>query len=97
MPIAEELAFRGYLLRRLVASDFESARFRGLTAAPILMSSLCFGALHGGQWLAGTLAGVAFALVFRRRGRIGDAVAAHATTNVLLAAWVIGRGDWHLW
>lgn len=97
VPIAEELAFRGYLLRRLIASDFESVSFRALTASPILVSSLCFGALHGGEWLAGTLAGVAFAFVFRRRGGIGDAVAAHATTNALLAAWVIGRGDWHLW
>ncbi len=97
VPIAEEMAFRGYLARRLMASDFESVTFRGLTLLPILVSSLVFGALHGGQWVAGTLAGAVYALVLRRHGRIGDAVAAHATTNALLAAWVIARGDWHLW
>jgi hypothetical protein len=32
-----------------------------------------------------------------RRGRIGQAVVAHATTNALIAAWVLVRGDWYLW
>jgi hypothetical protein len=35
--------------------------------------------------------------VLRRRGRIGEAVAAHAVTNALLAVWVIARGQWGLW
>lgn len=97
VPMAEELAFRGYLPRRLTASDFESVSLRALGALPILASSLLFGLLHGSQWLAGTVAGVVYALVLRQKGRIGDAFAAHATTNALLAAWVITRGDWHLW
>ena len=49
------------------------------------VSSLLFGALHGRLWLPGMLAGVAFALLFQRRGRIGDAILAHATTNAMLA------------
>jgi CAAX prenyl protease-like protein len=97
VPIAEELAFRGCLARRLAASDFESVRFQELQFLPILVSSVLFGALHGGQWIAGTLAGAVYALVLRRSGRIGDAVVAHATTNALLAAWVMTRGAWHLW
>jgi exosortase E/protease (VPEID-CTERM system) len=97
VPIAEELAFRGYLCRRLVAADFESVAFRTLAVVPIATSSVLFGVMHGGQWLAGTLAGLVYALVLRRGGRIGDAVAAHATTNGLLAVWVITRGDWWLW
>jgi exosortase E/protease (VPEID-CTERM system) len=97
VPIAEELAFRGYLARRLVAPGFESVRFRELTVLPVVGSSLLFGAMHGGQWLAGVLAGLVYALVARRCDRIGDAVAAHATTNALLAGWVIARGDWTLW
>ena len=43
------------------------------------------------------LAGMAFALVLKWRGRIGDAVVAHATSNLLLAAWVVLRGDWAQW
>ncbi len=32
-----------------------------------------------------------------RRGRIGEAVAAHATTNALIAASVLGWSQWQLW
>ena len=39
--------------------------------------------------LAGTLAGLLYAITFLRHGRIGDAVVAHATTNALLAALVL--------
>jgi membrane protease YdiL (CAAX protease family) len=45
----------------------------------------------------GIVAGVAYALVAKRTGRLGDGVAAHATSNLLLAVWVLGRGDWGMW
>jgi hypothetical protein len=32
-----------------------------------------------------------------RRGRIGEAVAAHALTNALLAIYVLVSGHWQLW
>jgi membrane protease YdiL (CAAX protease family) len=53
--------------------------------------------MHGRQWLVGIRAGLAYALVLRWRGRIGDAVVAHAVSNLLLAAWVLRFGDWAQW
>jgi CAAX prenyl protease-like protein len=97
VPIAEELAFRGFLLRRLVSANFETVQASCFTPFAILASSFAFGALHGSRWLAGTLAGLLYAYTFRRRGRIGDAVAAHAITNTLLAAWVLFTGSFQLW
>ena len=97
VPIAEELAFRGFLLRRLISSDFESIGLRTFTYVSLLASSLAFGMLHGRLWIAGALAGLIYAFALLRRGRIGDAVAAHATTNALLAAWVLCFNQWHLW
>jgi exosortase E/protease (VPEID-CTERM system) len=97
VPIAEELAFRGFLIRRLSSADFESLSPRHYTYVAILVSSLAFGLLHGDRWLAGTLAGLIYAAAFLRRGRIGDAVVAHATTNALLAAWVLVGSKWYLW
>ena len=47
--------------------------------------------------LAGILAGLLYATAFLRRGRIGDAVVAHALTNAMLAAWVLWTGSWYLW
>jgi CAAX prenyl protease-like protein len=97
VPIAEELAFRGFLIRRLTSADFESLSPRHFTYIAVLVSSVGFGLLHGDRWLAGTLAGLIYAVVFLRRGRIGDAVVAHATTNALLAARVLLGGKWDLW
>jgi CAAX prenyl protease-like protein len=97
VPIAEELAFRGFLLRRLQSADFESVSWRLFAWGPFLISSVAFGILHGERWLAGAIAGGIFALVQLRRGRIGDAVAAHSVANALVAAWVLSAGDWNLW
>jgi exosortase E/protease (VPEID-CTERM system) len=97
VPIAEELAFRGFLMRRLVSADFESVDWRRFGFFPVLISSVAFGVLHGDRWLAGTIAGVLYAAALHWRGRIGDAVVAHAVTNALLAAWVLTSGNWGLW
>ncbi len=97
VPIAEELAFRGFALRRLQSADFESVSWRSFTWPALLISSLIFGLLHGQRWMVGTVAGLIYAAAMLRRGRLGDAAVAHATTNALLAVWVITRGAWYLW
>ena len=97
VPIAEELAFRGYLARRLMSRDFTEIPFAHLTLLSIALSSIAFGVLHGQHWMVGIVAGLSFAAVLRSRGRMGDAVVAHAMANLLLAAWVLARGDWGLW
>jgi exosortase E/protease (VPEID-CTERM system) len=97
VPIAEELAFRGFLLRRFDSENFESVKWNSVSWMAILVSSAAFGVLHGDRWLAGTIAGVLYALAYTRRGSIGDAVAAHATTNLLIAAEVLVAGHWQFW
>lgn len=103
VPIAEELAFRGYLARRLMSREFDEVPFSRLTALPICLSSAVFGLEHMSNLMdwqhfaLGTLAGLAFAAALRWRGRMGDAVAAHAVSNLLLAAWVLGFSDWAQW
>jgi CAAX prenyl protease-like protein len=96
VPLAEELAFRGYLLRRLIAANFAAVSPRRFTWASFTISSVLFGLLHG-HWVAGTLAGMAYATVLYRRGRLGDCVVAHATTNGLLAVTALSTGDWSFW
>ena len=97
VPLAEELAFRGFLYRRLISADFESVSLRRFSWVALLISSVLFGMLHGSRWFAGAVAGALYALVLIRRGRIGDAVAAHATTNALIAADVLVFHHWNLW
>jgi len=58
VPLAEELAFRGYLARRLVSREFDAVSFCRLTIPSIALSSVAFGLMHGRQWPAGILAGL---------------------------------------
>jgi exosortase E/protease (VPEID-CTERM system) len=96
VPVAEELAFRGFLLRRLIAADFRSVPPRRFTWPSFLTSSVLFGAMHQ-RWLAGTIAGMLYALAILKNGRLGDAVLAHATTNAMIAAYAMTAGYWSLW
>ena len=52
--------------------------------------------MHG-AWLAGTVAGIGYALALYRRGVVGDAIIAHSTTNALLAIYVWQTQHWSLW
>jgi exosortase E/protease (VPEID-CTERM system) len=97
VPLAEELAFRGFFMRRLISSEFDSVSLRRFSWFALLASSLVFGLLHGKYWIAGSIAGILFGLLVIRRGRIGEAVVAHATANALLAAYILTYHKWHLW
>ncbi|HTB67175.1 MAG TPA: exosortase E/protease, VPEID-CTERM system [Steroidobacteraceae bacterium] len=97
VPIAEELAYRGYLLRRFRSADFESVRFGDAGLWALLLSSIIFGVGHGSWWLPAIAAGLLYGLLPMRTERIGEAIAAHATTNALIAVWVLFLGQWQLW
>ena len=97
VPIAEELAFRGFLIRRCIDEDVERVPVGMFTWLSFLVSSLAFGLLHGGAWIAGTMAGMAFAAALYQRRRLADAIAAHATTNAMLSTYVIATGSWTQW
>ena len=60
-------------------------------------TALVFGFAHGALWLPGTVAGLVFGLLIVRRGQIGEAVIAHAASNALIAAAVLGWSQWQLW
>jgi CAAX prenyl protease-like protein len=97
VPIVEELAYRGFLMRRLSNEDFESVPYRSVSWLALSVTAVVFGLPHGALWLPAILAGLAYGLVLVRRGSIGEAVVAHATTNALIAAIVLGWNQWQLW
>jgi CAAX prenyl protease-like protein len=97
VPIAEELAYRGYLMRRLIQADFESLPFHAVRWPALALTAVVFGLAHGALWLPGIVAGLAYGLLVIRCGRLGEAVAAHATTNALIAVSTLLWGQWQLW
>lgn len=97
VPLAEELAFRGFLMRRLMSADFESIPYRRVRVLALCAAAGVFAALHGAMWAPAALAGLVYGALAVRRDSLGEAVVAHATTNGLIVAAVLGWGAWRLW
>ncbi|MBA2126547.1 hypothetical protein DLM45_09990 [Hyphomicrobium methylovorum] len=95
VPIAEELAFRGYLYRVLISSRFETVDFKTFGWMALIVSSMLFGLMHD-RWIAAALAGCVYALLMNRSGRLTDAVASHMTTNAVIFFWAVAAGQWSL-
>jgi len=95
VPIAEELAFRGYLLCRFSKTEVRLDGPLPFSVLAIFFSSLAFGALHG-AWLAGTVAGLIYALVRWRSQSMANAIYAHGITNALIFSYAAATGEWHL-
>ncbi|WP_294222634.1 exosortase E/protease, VPEID-CTERM system [uncultured Shimia sp.] len=89
VPIIEELFFRGYLLRRLHRDSLIWA------VVAVAVSSLLFGLMHD-RFLAGTLAGVAFGLLYLRRSETSDAITAHIVANATIALAALLTAKWAL-
>lgn len=94
VPVAVELAFRGYLPRRIMSADVDSIAPGTFGWVSFIASSVWFGALQGPYWFVGTLQGMAYALALYKRGRVTDAILAHAVTNVALLVYAFNTGHW---
>lgn len=94
VPLAEELAYRGFLMRRLQSREFDSLAYGSVGWVALAASAVIFGAAHGALWLPGIVAGFAYGWISKRQGQLGEAVAAHMTTNGLVAIMALGSGHW---
>ncbi len=96
VPIAEELAFRGYLLAKLSKQDrVVLNQAIPFNVVGFMASSLAFGLLHG-HWTAGIVAGAGYAWVRYRARHIGGAIWAHTITNFCLFGAAVATGRWVL-
>lgn len=96
VPVMEELFWRSLVMRWIDRRDFLALDPRAASLAAVALSSALF-ALEHTLWLAGLAAGAAYALLYRASGNLWSAVAAHATTNAALAAYILATGRWDLW
>lgn len=96
VPVIEELFWRSYLMRKLDSGDFMAVSPAAVTAYAILLSSVLFAVEHQ-LWLAGLLAGLVYAWLYRHFQVLWVAIIAHVTTNALLGAWVVFGGYWQYW
>ncbi len=97
VPIVEELFWRGWLMRYLIAPDFQKIKLGTYTAISFWLTAVLFATEHGPYWEVGLLAGIAYNSWIIRTKSLGDCILAHAVTNACLAAYVMREGQWQYW
>jgi hypothetical protein len=98
VPILEELFWRGWLMRWIIdAKDFERVPLGTFAPAAFWLTAILFASEHGSFWDVGLAAGIVYNWWMIRTRNLWDCILAHAVTNGLLAAYVIGAGQWQYW
>ncbi|MBI3789525.1 MAG: CAAX prenyl protease-related protein [Gemmatimonadetes bacterium] len=97
VPVLEELFWRGWLPRFLDARDFQSLPLGHFSTTSFVATALLFAAEHGPFWEVGLIAGVAYNLWMQRTRSLGDLIAAHGLTNLLLGLFVLVTRRWEFW
>ena len=98
-PLAEEAAFRTYLIPTIFGAI--SSMMRPLTryanllagASSILCSALLFGALHGAHWIPATGFGILVGCAYLHRRLPLECILAHASCNGILLAYTALTGE----
>jgi CAAX prenyl protease-like protein len=96
VPPLEEVFYRSFVYRYVVTPDFQRIPVGAWHTVAFLVTSGLFAVEHR-EWLAGLLCGFIYQGLVCWRGRLGDAMTAHAITNALLGIWVVWKGAWQFW
>jgi CAAX prenyl protease-like protein len=96
VPVMEELFWRSFLMRWVQSPVFEGVQPAAVGLRAVVISTFLFVLAHT-LWLAAIVAGLAYALLYIRSGKLWLPVIAHAVTNGALAAWVVATGNWQFW
>lgn len=96
VPVMEELFWRSFLMRWFQHETFQGVAPQQVGVRAVVLSTFVFMLAHT-LWLAAIMAGLAYAWLYRRTGKLWVAVIAHAVTNGALGIWVVATGRWAFW
>lgn len=96
VPFAEEVFWRGFLLRYLISERFTEAPQGAATPFSFVVVTLLFALVHP-ELLAATVWGAGMNLMWIWTKNLWACVVGHAVTNLLLGLYVVHYDAWHLW
>ena len=96
VPVMEELFWRSFLMRWIDNVRFEAVLPQRTTLKAIVLSTFVFTLAHT-LWLAAAIAGLAYAWLYVRTGKLWVPIVAHAVTNGVLGVWVVATRNWAFW
>lgn len=97
VPIAEELFWRGWLMRWLISPHFKEVPLGAWSARAFWIVAVLFASEHGPLWDVGLAAGILYNWWMLRTRSLGDLILAHGITNLCLSAYVVFAGRWEYW
>ena len=96
VPVMEELFWRSFLMRWVQSPQFESVVPQRVGLKAVVLSTFVFMLAHT-LWLAAIVAGLAYAWLYIRTGKLWVPIIAHAVTNGVLGVWVLQTQRWAFW
>jgi len=96
VPLAEELFWRSFLARYLIAEDFRNVPEGRFTTSSFVLVTLGFATVHP-ELLAAIGWGALANLVYMKTKNIWACICMHAVTNGGLAIYIMATGSWYLW
>ena len=98
VPLVEEIFWRGFLLRYLIAEEFERVPFGKFSWLSFTAVTLLFALSHSkADWAAALLTGALYNFVAYRTKNLGSCILTHALTNLVLGLWIMKTGQWGFW
>ena len=94
VPPLEEVFYRSFFYRYIANPKFQELPLGIWHPVAFVATSAMFGLAHPGQWAQGIVCGAAFQWLVLRKKRLGDAMLAHATTNLLISGYAIATNQW---
>jgi uncharacterized protein len=94
VPAMEEVFYRSFFYRYIVSPRFHEVALGQWHSVAFLVTGVMFGLAHPDDWLPGIVCGLSYQWLVLRRGRLGDAMLAHATTNLVISVFAIATNQW---
>lgn len=96
VPLAEELFWRGFLLRWLIDPEWETVPLGTYTFSSCALVTLLFTLAHP-EWIAAAVYCLLLNALLYWRKDLWLCIVAHAVSNLLLGLYVLLFGAWWLW
>jgi CAAX prenyl protease-like protein len=98
VPVMEELFWRDYLWRQIIApNDFKLAEVGEFEWPAFLGVSCVFAVVHIPWWPTAIVWALMIGALLVYTKSLGACIIAHGVTNLLLAIYVLKYQAWHLW
>lgn len=96
VPLAEELFWRGFLLRWIIDEEFEKVSIGQYTFRSCVAVVLLFTVVHPEWFAAAIYCAMLNALIYWKKD-LWCCVVAHGVSNLTLAIYVLATRSWSLW